>query len=80
MKATFTYANILYWKFTTIIQKLDRQRKRVIYKTETKVVHGEYMRQACSAGWKASDQSEDAHHADVSTEEELVGWKRKLRF
>ncbi len=40
----------------------------------------ESMRQACSAGWKASDQSEDAHHADVSTEEELAGCKRKLRF
>lgn len=40
----------------------------------------ETMRQACSAGWKVSGQSEDAHYADVSTEEELADCKRKMKI
>lgn len=58
-----------------IIQKLDKENG--LFTEQRQVVHGEYMMQACSVGWKARGQSEEVHHAEVFTEEELADYKRK---
>lgn len=63
----------------SLLQLYKNWTKKTGYLQNRDKLFMEYMMQACSAGWKVRGQSEEVHHAEVFTEEELADYKRKKK-